>query len=102
MSTESTNPKTGMTLMEMKEFVRHHLEEFGNRKNLAIADVNFAPEFVDHGSDVPSGLPSGPAGKSSSPLESQSSRPLLLIGQESWPVRAVQLGGAVHSPGDIR
>jgi predicted ester cyclase len=24
--------------------------------------VNFAPEFVDHGSDVPPGLPPGPAG----------------------------------------
>jgi len=56
------NPKTGMTLPEMKAFVRNHFEEFVNRKNLDIADVNFASEFQDHGSDVPPGLPAGPAG----------------------------------------
>jgi predicted SnoaL-like aldol condensation-catalyzing enzyme len=56
------NPKTGLSSDELKEFVRNHFEEFVNRKNLNIADRNFAPEFVDHGSDVPPGLPSGPAG----------------------------------------
>ena len=54
--------KSGMTLSEMKDFVRNHFEEFVNRKNLAIADVNFAPAFQDHGADVPPGLPSGPDG----------------------------------------
>jgi predicted SnoaL-like aldol condensation-catalyzing enzyme len=54
--------KTGMTHSEMKEFVRNRFEEFVNRKNLNIADVNFAPEFVDRGTDVPPGLPTGPAG----------------------------------------
>ena len=56
------NPKTGFTFDEMKTFVRNHFEEFVNRKNLNIADINFAPEFVDHGSDVPPGLPAGPEG----------------------------------------
>lgn len=56
------NPKTGMTLEEMKAFVRNHFEEFVNRKNLEIADINFAPEFQDHGADVPPGTPAGPAG----------------------------------------
>jgi hypothetical protein len=28
-----------------------------NRKNLDIGKVNFAPEFVDHGADVPPGTP---------------------------------------------
>jgi predicted SnoaL-like aldol condensation-catalyzing enzyme len=56
------NPKTGLTFDALKEFVRNHFEEFVNRKNLDIADRNFAPEFVDHGSDVPPGLPPGPAG----------------------------------------
>ena len=56
------NPKTAMTLSEMKDFVRNHFEEFVNRKNLAIADMNFAAEFQDHGADVPPGLPPGPAG----------------------------------------
>jgi len=59
---ESVNPKTGMTHTEMKEFVRNHFEEFVNRKNLDIGKVNFAPEFVDYGADVPLGLPPGPAG----------------------------------------
>ena len=40
------NPKTGMTHGEMREFVRNHFEEFVNRKNLDIGNVNFAPEFV--------------------------------------------------------
>jgi predicted SnoaL-like aldol condensation-catalyzing enzyme len=57
-----TNPNTGLTFDEMKQFVRNHFEEFVNRKNLDIADRNFAPEFVDHGSDVPPGTPPGPAG----------------------------------------
>jgi predicted ester cyclase len=47
---------------EAKMFVRGHFEEFVNRKNIAIGKTNFAPDFVDHGSDVPPGLPSGPAG----------------------------------------
>jgi predicted SnoaL-like aldol condensation-catalyzing enzyme len=59
---ETKNPKTGMTLTEMKNFIRNHFEEFVNRKNLQIGEVNFAPSFVDHGADVPPGLPPGPAG----------------------------------------
>lgn len=61
-SVEPRNPKTGMTHAEMKEFIRNHFEEFVNRKNLRIAEVNFAPDFVDYGADVPPGLPPGPAG----------------------------------------
>ncbi len=56
---EIVNPKTGMTHTEMKNFVRNHFEEFVNRKNLDIGEVNFAPEFVDYGADVPPGLPPG-------------------------------------------
>ena len=59
---EVKNPKTGMTHTETKEFIRNHFEEFVNRKNLGIGEVNFAPGFVDHGVDVPAGLPPGPAG----------------------------------------
>jgi predicted SnoaL-like aldol condensation-catalyzing enzyme len=59
---EARNPKTGMTLSEMKNFIRNHFEEFVNRKNLDIGEINFAPNFVDHGADVPPGLPPGPAG----------------------------------------
>jgi predicted ester cyclase len=53
---------TGMSHDEMKQFVRNHFEEFVNRKNIDIGDVNFASEFVDHGADVPPGLPPGPQG----------------------------------------
>ena len=61
-ASEIRNPKTGMTHTEMREFIRNHFEEFVNRKNLRIGEVNFAPEFVDHGADVPPGMASGPAG----------------------------------------
>jgi predicted ester cyclase len=59
---EATNPKTGMTHGQAKEFIRNHFEEFVNRKNVNIGNVNFAHNFVDHGADVPSGTPPGPAG----------------------------------------
>jgi predicted SnoaL-like aldol condensation-catalyzing enzyme len=59
---EVKNPKTDMTHAEMKEFIRNHFEEFVNRKNLRIGEINFAPSFVDHGADAPAGLPPGPAG----------------------------------------
>jgi predicted SnoaL-like aldol condensation-catalyzing enzyme len=59
---EFKNPKTGMTHTEMKEFIRNHFEEFVNRRNLRIGEANFAPSFVDHGADVPPGLPPGPEG----------------------------------------
>lgn len=57
---DSSSP--GFSLEEMKLFVREHFEAFVNRKELDVADVNFAPEFVDHGADVPPGTPPGPAG----------------------------------------
>ena len=59
---ETTNSVTGFSQAEMKEFVRNHFEEFVNRKNIDIGDVNFAPEFLDHGADVPPGTPPGPEG----------------------------------------
>jgi len=61
-ASEIKNPKTDMTQAEMKEFIRNHFEEFVNRKNLRIGEANFAPGFVDHGADVPAGLPPGPPG----------------------------------------
>ena len=59
---EVKNPKTGMTHAEMKEFIRNHFEEFVNRKNLRVGEANFASDFVDHGANVPPGLPPGLAG----------------------------------------
>jgi ketosteroid isomerase-like protein len=59
---DEINAKTGMTLAEAKDFVRRHFEDFVNRKNLDVGDVNLGPEFVDRGSDVPPDMPAGPAG----------------------------------------
>ena len=59
---EPINAKTGMTHEEAREFIRNHFEEFVNRKNVQIGNVNFAVDFVDHGADVPPGMPLGPAG----------------------------------------
>jgi predicted SnoaL-like aldol condensation-catalyzing enzyme len=59
---ETANPKSGMTHSEIREFIRNHFEEFVNRKNVEIGNVNFAPSFVDRGADVPPGTPPGPAG----------------------------------------
>jgi predicted ester cyclase len=56
------NPKTGMTHREAREFIRNHFEEFVNKKNLQVGNLNFAADFVDHGADVPPGMPPGPAG----------------------------------------
>ncbi len=59
---EPVNGKTGLTHGEAKEFIRRHFEEFVNKKNVEIGNVNFAADFVDHGADVPPGMPAGPAG----------------------------------------
>jgi predicted ester cyclase len=59
---ELVNPKTGMTHREAREFIRNHFEEFVNKKNVPFGNLNFAVDFVDHGADVPPGMPPGPAG----------------------------------------
>ncbi len=59
---EPTNAKTGMTHSEAREFIRNHFEEFVNKKNVQIGNINFAANFVDHGADVPPGMSPGPAG----------------------------------------
>jgi predicted ester cyclase len=55
------NLKTGMTIEEARNFIRDHFEEFINKKNVQIGNLNFAANFVDHGADVPPGSPPGPA-----------------------------------------
>src|SRR5216684_6975471 len=59
---ELVNPKMGMTHREAREFIRNHFEEFVNKKNVHVGSLNFAADFVDHGADVPPGMPPGPAG----------------------------------------
>jgi predicted SnoaL-like aldol condensation-catalyzing enzyme len=59
---EPVNAKTGMTHTQARDFIRNHFEEFVNKKNVQIGNVNFDFNFVDHGADVPPGTPPGPAG----------------------------------------
>jgi ketosteroid isomerase-like protein len=58
----TAQPLEHSSSQQMKDFIRNHFEEFVNRQNLDIADLNFAIDFVDHGADVPPGTPPGPAG----------------------------------------
>jgi predicted SnoaL-like aldol condensation-catalyzing enzyme len=51
-----------MTHSEAREFIRNHFEEFVNKKNVQIGNINLAANFVDHGADVPPGMSPGPAG----------------------------------------
>ena len=48
----------GMSLEEMKQFVRNHFEDFVNNKRSQVALVNFSPDFLDH--DEPGGAAIGP------------------------------------------
>lgn len=48
----------GLTLQEMKQFVRDHFEEFVNQKKSEVAFKNFSTDFLDH--DEPTGLEVGP------------------------------------------
>jgi hypothetical protein len=34
---------------EAREFIRNHFEEFVNKKNVQVGNLNFAADFVDHG-----------------------------------------------------
>jgi hypothetical protein len=63
MVKEAVNPKKGITDRQAQEFIRNHFEELVNRKNVTIARVDFAPNFVDHGADLPPGLPPTRAGR---------------------------------------
>jgi len=65
---DPVNSKTGMSLAESKEFVRNHFEEFVNKKNVGIGNVNFAANFIDHGADVPPGTPPGLQARSNTSL----------------------------------
>ncbi len=66
-------PEEGLMSAETnKEFVRNHFEEFVNRKNLDIADRNFAADFQEHGADSPPGRPVPPVRSSISPRRSAS------------------------------
>jgi hypothetical protein len=65
MSVEAIHSKTDLTDAEAREFIRNHFEEFVNRQNVQIGNVNFAPGFVDHGADVPQECRPGPQALSS-------------------------------------
>ena len=48
----------GLTLQEMKQFVRDHFEEFVNQHKSEVALKNFSTDFLDH--DEPTGVEVGP------------------------------------------
>ena len=48
----------GLTLEQMRQFVRQHFEDFVNRKKPEVALANFSADFLDH--DEPSGPQVGP------------------------------------------
>ena len=48
----------GLSLEEMKQFVRNHFEDFVNRKKSEVALKNFNADFLDH--DEPTGVEVGP------------------------------------------
>jgi predicted ester cyclase len=48
----------GLTLAEMKSFVRKHFDDFVNRKLSGVALDNFSEDFLDH--DEPGGAVIGP------------------------------------------
>lgn len=48
---------TGLTLDQMKQFVRNHFEDFVNQRKAAVIRENMTPDFYDH--DGPGGKPTG-------------------------------------------
>jgi len=48
----------GLSLHEIKQFVRNHFEDFVNRKKSEVALKNFSADFLDH--DEPTGVEVGP------------------------------------------
>ena len=48
----------GLTLAQMKQFVRDHFEDFVNCKKPEVALKNFSSDFLDH--DEPTGVEVGP------------------------------------------
>ena len=48
----------GLTLQEMKQFVRDHFEEFVNQQESEVALKNFSSDFLDH--DEVTGVEVGP------------------------------------------
>jgi predicted ester cyclase len=51
---ERTMPTT-LDPQQMKQFVRHHFEDFVNRRNASVIRVNMTADFFDH--DGPGGRP---------------------------------------------
>ena len=48
---------TGLSLDQMKQFVKNHFEDFVNRRNAAVIRKNMTSDFYDH--DAPGGKPTG-------------------------------------------
>lgn len=63
----------GLTLQEMKQFVRNHFQEFVNQKKSEVALRNFSADFLDH--DEPTGVEVGP----------EAARKMMEAAYKRWP-----------------
>lgn len=63
----------GLSLEEMKNFVRDHFEDFVNRKKSDVALINFSEDFLDH--DEPAGPAVGP----------QAAKTMMEAAYQRWP-----------------
>ena len=63
----------GLSLAEMKTFVRDHFEDFVNRKQSDVALKNFSEDFLDH--DEPGGVAVG----------AQAAKTMMETAYQKWP-----------------
>jgi predicted ester cyclase len=63
----------GLSLEEMKAFVRNHFEDFVNRKRSEVALKNFSEDFLDH--DEPGGVAIG----------AQAAKTMMEAAYQRWP-----------------
>jgi predicted ester cyclase len=63
----------GLSLEEMKTFVRNHFEDFVNRKRSEVALKNFSEDFLDH--DEPGGVAIG----------AQAAKTMMEAAYQQWP-----------------
>lgn len=63
----------GLSLEEMKTFVRNHFEDFVNRKKSEVALTNFSEDFLDH--DEPGG----------SAVGAQAAKAMMESVHQKWP-----------------
>jgi predicted ester cyclase len=69
----------GLSLAEMKQFVRNHFEDFVNKGKSEVALSNFSSDFLDH--DEPGGATIGP----------EAAKNMMEYAYKRWPELRVQV-----------